>query len=166
VFNFLGPLANPGRVRRQVVGVSDPAMADKVAGVLQRRQARRALVVYGHDGLDELSTTGPSTVVDVEAGQTTTYVVDPRAFGLAPATRAELAGGDAAANAGLARAVLDGESGRHRDIVLLNAAAGLVVAGVSPDLAGGLQVAAEVIDDGRAGRVLDDLVRVSKEAAA
>jgi anthranilate phosphoribosyltransferase len=164
VFNFLGPLANPALVRRQVVGVSDPRMAERVVGVLASRGAERALVVYGHDGLDELTTADTSTVMDLSEDGVRTYVVDPGALGLARVTRAQLQGGDAATNAGLARAVLDGEPGPHRDIVLLNAAAGLVAAGVSPDLEAGLVAAASAIDDGRAARVLDELVRVSKEA--
>ncbi|HWW55232.1 MAG TPA: anthranilate phosphoribosyltransferase [Acidimicrobiales bacterium] len=164
VFNFLGPLANPARVRRQVIGVSDPAMAEKVVGVLQQRGAVRALVVYGHDGLDELTTADVSTVIDLSADGIRTYLVDPADLGLAPSRRDQLVGGDAATNAGLARAVLEGEPGPHRDIVTLNAAAGLIAAGVSHDLEGGLVAARASIDDGRAAQVLDDLVRVSKEA--
>ena len=166
VFNFLGPLANPARVRRQVIGVSDPAMAEKVVGVLQQRGALRALVVYGHDGLDELTTADLSTVVDLSADGIQSYVVDPGGLGLAPARREQLVGGDAATNAGLARAVLEGELGPHRDIVTLNAAAGLVAAGVCDDLEAGLVAARSSIDEGRAARVVDELVRVSKDAAA
>jgi anthranilate phosphoribosyltransferase len=166
VFNFLGPLANPGRVRRQVVGVSDPAMAERVVGVLQANGALRALVVYGHDGLDELTTTGPSTVLDLSPEGVHRYTVDPAQLGLALATRDQLVGGDAAANAVLARAVVDGEEGPHRDIVLLNAAAGLIAAGVSDDLAAGLVLAAAAIDSGRAAAVVADLIRVSRSAAA
>lgn len=165
VFNFLGPLANPARVRRQVIGVSDPAMAEKVVGVLQRRGAVRALVVYGHDGLDELTTADVSTVIDFSPSGIQTYVVDPAELGLAHSTREQLVGGDAATNAALARAVLEGTLGPHRDIVILNAAAGLVAAGVSDDLQTGLAAARASIDDGRAAQVVDDLVRVSKDAA-
>jgi anthranilate phosphoribosyltransferase len=165
VFNFLGPLANPGRVRRQVVGVSDPAMAERVVGVLEAKGALRALVVYGHDGLDELTTTDTSTVMDLGPDGVRTYAVDPVSLGLATATRDQLVGGDAAANAVLARAVLDGEAGPHRDIVVLNAAAGLVAAGVCDDLLAGLEVAGAAIDDGRAAGVLADLIRVSGSAA-
>jgi anthranilate phosphoribosyltransferase len=166
VFNFLGPLANPARVRRQVVGVSDPKMAEKVVGVLQSRGAERALVVFGHDGLDELTTTETSTVFDLSEDGVRTYAVDPSSLGLARVGLGDLVGGDAATNAGLARAVLDGERGSHRDIVALNAAAGLVAAGVCADLPAGLSLAFETIDSGRAAQVVDDLVRVSKEAAA
>ena len=165
VFNILGPLANPARVRRQVIGVSDPAMAEKVVGVLESRGALRALVVYGHDGLDELTTTDTSTVLDLSEEGIRTYVVDPTEIGVARVTREQLVGGDATTNAALARAVLEGERGPHRDIVLLNAAAGLVAAGLADDLEAGLAAGAAAIDDGRASRVVDDLVRVSKAAS-
>jgi len=170
VFNFLGPLANPARARYQVVGVSDPAMAETMTGVLAANGSVRAMVVYGHDGLDELSTTGPSTVHDLVArpdGTVTvrTLVVDPGQLGLAPADLKSLRGGDAAANAAAAKAVLRGEAGPHRDIVVLNAAAGLVVAGRAEDLVEGLGLAEASIDDGRAAEVLERLVTASVEAA-
>ncbi|MEO7837137.1 MAG: anthranilate phosphoribosyltransferase [Acidimicrobiales bacterium] len=166
VFNFLGPLANPARVRRQVVGVSDPAMAERMMGVLAARGAERALVLYGHDGLDELSTTGPSTVLDLAGGIVGTYDVDPSALGIAPATADDLRGGDAARNASIVRRVLAGELGAHRDIALLNGAAGILVAGLAGDLAEGLTLAERSIDDGRAAGVLDRLVAASNSAAA
>lgn len=166
VFNFLGPLANPARARRQVVGVSDPAMADKMVGVLQANGARHVMVVYGHDGLDELTTTGTSTVVEFvdEAGEyrLRTYDVDPTELGLARVAKAELLGGNADTNAAFARRVLDGALGAHRDIVLLNAAGGLVVAGQAADLAEGLVIAAESIDSGGAASCLEALVEVSQ----
>ena len=164
VFNFLGPLANPARVRRQVVGVSDPGMAERVAGVLQARGAVRALVVYGHGGLDELTTTDTSTVMDLSPQGVRTYVVDPTQLGLPTATREQLSGADPATNAALARAVLEGTPGAHRDLVLLNAAAGLVAAGRSDDLEAGLAVAARSIDDGAAAAALSNLIKVSGEA--
>lgn len=178
VFNFLGPLANPARPRRQVVGVSDPAMAEKVLGVLTANGAERAMVVYGHDGLDELTTTSTSTVLSFEGGSAgggggggsgggsvRTFVVDPAELGLAPASADALRGGSPGVNADLARRVLEGEPGAHRDIVLLNAAAAVVVAGLAVDLVEGLETAASSIDSGRAGEVLERLVQVSKEAA-
>ncbi len=199
-FNFLGPLANPARVRRQVVGVGDPAMAVKMAQVLAAGGALHALVVHGADGLDELSTTGPSTIYAWRApdpasaagidgasfapspgpGPTPAagpasmaapvlvepVTVDPAGLGLAPARLADLVGGDAATNAGFARRVLDGEAGPHRDIVLLNAAAGLVAAGVSAGLEAGLVSAAAAIDDGRAAAALDRLIQVSRREAS
>jgi len=165
VFNFLGPLANPARVRRQVVGVSDPRMAEKVLGVLQANGAEHALVVYGHDGLDELTTADLSTVHELDGGELRSYTVDPSQLGLAPAERADLIGGDPATNAAAARAVLEGRAGAHRDIVVLNAAAALVAAGVSPDLPTGVLAAQDSIDSGRAATALDDLVRVSRAAS-
>jgi anthranilate phosphoribosyltransferase len=196
-FNFLGPLANPARVRRQVVGVGDPAMAPKMARVLAAGGATRALVVHGADGLDELSTTGPSFVYDWNPATGSTgepaatsdpqsvstsadgrasggsdvadlarVTIDPGALGLAPARVEELAGGDAAANAVFARRVLAGEPGPHRDIVLLNAAAGLVAAGVADDLSAALIQAARAVDEGRAEAALERLVAVSCDAAS
>ncbi|MDQ4070137.1 MAG: anthranilate phosphoribosyltransferase [Actinomycetota bacterium] len=161
VFNFLGPVANPARVRRQVLGVSDPAMAEKLVGVLVSQGAERALVVYGHDGLDELSTITTSTVVELRDGEVRTYDVDPGALGLKPASLDDIQGGDPAHNAELARRVLDGEPGPKREFVLLNAAAGLVAAGVADDLAEGLEAATASVDEGRASAVLDRLVTVS-----
>lgn len=161
VFNFLGPLANPARVRRQVIGVSDPAMADKMMGALAARGTLRALVVFGHDGLDELSTTGPSTVLDLAGGTVRTYEVDPFALGLASAAAQDLRGGDAGENAAIVRRVLAGGTGPHRDIALLNGAAAILVAGLAGDLAEGLVLAGRSIDEGRAAGVLDRLVAVS-----
>lgn len=165
LFNFIAPLANPARPRRQVVGVSDPSLAEKMLAVLQRNGATSAMVVYGHDGLDELTTTTTSTVLELRDGQVQSITVDPVALGLPAATADQLRGGDAAANAELASRILAGERDPHRDIVLLNAAAGVVVAGLAADLAEGLEVAAAALDDGRAAGVLERLVATSKAAA-
>jgi anthranilate phosphoribosyltransferase len=161
VFNMLGPLANPAGVRRQVVGVADPAIAERMARVLAARGAERALVVHGHDGLDELTTTTTSSMLELIDGDLRETVVDPAALGLAVADPGALRGGDPATNAGLARAVLSGECGPHRDVVALNAAAGLLVGGVVPDLAEGIEAAYDAIDSGRAASVVDALVAVS-----
>jgi anthranilate phosphoribosyltransferase len=166
VFNFVNPLANPARPRRQVVGVSDPSLAEKMLGVLETNGATRAMVLYGHDGLDELTTTTTSTVLELRDGEIRTFVVDPATLGIEPADRAVLRGGDAAANAELARRILDGERGPHRDIVLLNAAAGIVTAGLADDLEPALQLAAESLDGGRAAGVLEKLTAASQAAAA
>jgi anthranilate phosphoribosyltransferase len=171
VFNFLGPLANPARPRRQVVGVSDPAMAEKVLGVLASNGATRAMVVYGHDGLDELTTTDRSTVLSLEggvegSGEVRTFVVDPVELGLDKVSLDVLRGGDPAQNAELARRVLAGETGPHRDIVLLNAAAAIAVAGLAPDLVAGLEAARASVDSGAAAAVLERLAAVSQQAAA
>jgi anthranilate phosphoribosyltransferase len=172
VFNFLGPLANPARARFQVVGVSDLSMAEKMLGVLRANGTRRAMVVHGADGLDELSTTGASTVLswssgdgDGEAAAVERTVVEPAALGLAPASLEDLRGGDAATNAAAARRVLEGERGAHRDIVVLNAGAALAVCGRARSLEDGLSLAQASVDSGRARAVLEGLVRVSGEAA-
>jgi anthranilate phosphoribosyltransferase len=170
VFNFLGPLANPARAQYQVVGVSDPRMADKMLGVLQANGARRAMVVYGDDGLDELSTTGTSSVLDLTvdeegAAEVRTKKVDPTDLGLARCELISLRGGGAAHNAEAVRRVLGGERGAHRDITMLNAAAGLVVAGLADNLEVGVDEAAAVIDDGRAASVLSRLIETSTAAA-
>ncbi len=171
VFNVLGPLANPARARHQVVGVSDPSMAEKMLGVLEANGARRAMVVYGHDGLDELSTTTTSSVFDLSVADdgsstTRTYAVDPAALGLKLVEKSDLCGGDAATNADIVRRVLGGELGPHRDIVALNAAAGLVVGGLAIDLIEGLERAQVAIDDGSAAGVLERLSSGSQAAAS
>jgi anthranilate phosphoribosyltransferase len=174
VFNFLGPLANPARVRRQLVGVSDPGMAPKMAGVLSATGSVHSMVVHADDGLDELSVTSPSTVLELvrSGGEGNgeaalhTWRLDPAALGFAPATLDDLRGGDASFNAQVVRAVLEGEQGPRRNIGVLNAAAALVVAGRSPDLADGLERATVSVESGRAAEVLADLVRVSVSAAS
>jgi anthranilate phosphoribosyltransferase len=163
VFNYLGPLANPAGVRRQVVGVSDPAMAERMVGVLHARGATRALVVHGHDGLDELSTSTTSTVHELAEDRVRTYVVDPQDLGIEP-HRGPVRGGDVATNVDLARRVLDGARGPHRDLVLLNAAAGLVAGGLTEDLIAGFDAAAAAVDSGAAATALTRLVAVSQAA--
>ncbi len=163
-FNFLGPLANPAGVKRQAVGVSDPAMAERMLAALERLGVERALVFHGHDGLDELTTTGPSTVHDLQDGSVQTYDVDPASLGLPVAAPSDLLGGDAAANAAVVRRVLAGEAGPARDIAVLNGAAALVVAGLAADLPDGLERACAAIDDGRAAAALDAFVHVSAAA--
>jgi anthranilate phosphoribosyltransferase len=168
VFNFLGPLANPARAQRQVVGVSDAAMAQKVVQVLRAGGSRRALVVYGHDGMDELTTTTTSSVLDfdIERGEEVNgYDVDPAGLGLEPASADDLRGGDAATNAAIVRSVLEGRSGPALDIVLLNAAAGLVAAGLAVDLAAGITLADKTINSGDAAAALERLVTVSQVAS-
>ncbi len=124
------------------------------------------MVFHGDDGLDELTTTTTSTVHELADGELRRATIDPLDFGLTRATAADLRGADAATNAQAVRAVLAGEKGRHRDIALLNASAALVVAGRTPDLAGGIDAAAASIDGGHAGAALTELVRISQEAAA
>jgi anthranilate phosphoribosyltransferase len=160
-FNLLGPMANPGRVRRQVIGVADPRFVEPIALTLQREGLARAWVVHG-DGLDELTTTGPSTVLALAEGAIEEFTIDPARLGLAPATADDLRGGEPDENAEVIRRVLGGQAGPHRDIVVLNAAAGLVVGGAVSDLGEGLERAEAALDDGRAQAALDALVRVSQ----
>ena len=169
VFNFLGPLINPARTRHQLVGVSDATMGPIMAGVLGATGSRHAMIVHADDGLDELSVTSLSSVLELRGDgsgefEVSDWRVDPAALGFAPATMADLRGGDAAFNARIIRSVLEGEQGARRDIGLLNAAAALVVAGAAADLGSGVEAAAESIDSGRAVAVLDALVATSQEA--
>jgi anthranilate phosphoribosyltransferase len=169
IFNFLGPLTNPSRTRYQLVGVSDPTMATTMATVLGSTGSRRAMIIYADDGLDELSVTSLSTVLELNGDgvgsfDLTEWRVDPIALGLAPATLDDVQGGNAIFNAQAIRSVLNGATGANRDIGLLNAAAGLMVAGRAADLTEGLVQAAQSIDSGRAEAALDALVSISQAA--
>jgi anthranilate phosphoribosyltransferase len=161
VFNSLGPMANPAGVRRQVIGVADWSLADRMIRVLAELGSERVLIVHGHDGLDELTTTTTSSVIELWDGEIRSYEVDPRDLGLGRAAPNDLRGADASANAEAGRRVLAGERGPHRDIVVLNAGAGLAAAGLADDIADGMELAAAAIDDGRAAGVLDRLIEVS-----
>ena len=163
-FNFLGPLANPAGVRRQAIGVSDPSMAERMIATLAELGADRALVFFGHDGLDELTTTTSSTVHDLREGSIRTYELDPTTFGLPIAAPGALAGGDAAGNAAVVHHVLSGQTGPVRDIAVLNAAAALVVAGLADEVGDGIELAQGSIDDGRAAATLEGFVRTSVAA--
>ena len=165
VFNLLGPMANPGRVRRSLIGVANPVFAERMLASLRIHGALKAWIVHGN-GLDELTTTAPSTVLSLEGDEVSSFTVDPVALGLAPAIPDELVGGDPAHNAEVVRRVFGGDHGPHRDIVLLNAAAGLVVADVASALEEGLVMAAAAVDDGRAASTLQSFVAVSQRCAA
>jgi anthranilate phosphoribosyltransferase len=165
-FNFLGPLANPAGVRRRVVGVSDRSMAERMARTLAELDVERAMVFCGGDGLDELTTTTVSDVWELDAGAVQTYSIDPVEYGIRAAEPDELLGGDAAANVAIAQRMLEGEPGAVRDIVALNAAAALVVAGTAKDLRAGLEQANTSIEAGKAAAVLETFVRTSASAAA
>lgn len=164
VFNLLGPMANPGRVRRQLIGVADPAFAERMVASLRSHGSVAAWVVHGN-GLDELSTTGSSQVLELRDGQTRTFTVDPTEYGLGLVRQDQLAGGSPDENAAAARAVLAGDHGPHRDIVVLNAGAALVVAGRADDLGAGIELAAATIESGAAAAALDRFVTASNEAA-
>ncbi|MGN6694781.1 MAG: anthranilate phosphoribosyltransferase [Aquihabitans sp.] len=166
VFNFLGPLANPARVRRQVTGVADGTMAERMVQVLAANGAERALVVYGHDGLDELTTTTTSTVHELRDGEVRTYDVDPAEFAIPLTTLDALRGDDPATNARLARQILDGTPGPGADIVALNAAAGLLAGDVVESWADGVEAARASLVEGKAAIALERLVAESQAAKA
>jgi anthranilate phosphoribosyltransferase len=161
IFNFLGPLANPAGARRQALGVADPAMVERMVEALGRLGSTRVIAFHGSDGLDELSTSGPSRVVELNDGEVGRWTIDPASLGLAPAPLSELAGGTADENAAAIRRILDGEPGPRRDIVLLNAAAGLVAAGLAADMEDGLAAAGAAVDDGRAAGSLERMIEAS-----
>lgn len=161
VFNFLGPLCNPARPYAQAVGVSDPRMLPLMAEVLARRGVR-AKLFRGQDGLDELTTTGISSVHDVRDGEIRETHLDPRDLGLSRATVDDLRGGDAEEGARIAHAVLAGETGPRRDVVLLNAGAALEIAGAAASIAEGMTIAARSIDEGAAAAALERWVAVSR----
>jgi anthranilate phosphoribosyltransferase len=161
IFNLLGPLANPAGVRRQLMGVFAAEWVEPLARVLGRLGSERAWVVHGADGLDELTTTGPSVVAEWDAGEVRVFEVTPEDAGLPRGRLEDLRGGDAEHNAEAVRAVLAGVRGPYRDAVLLAAAGALVVAGKSADLRAGAACAAEAIDSGRAARALEQLARIS-----
>ena len=171
VFNILGPLTNPAGAKRQLLGVYDARLASVMAEVAGRLGAERTFVVHGHPGMDEVSASGPTTVAefDVTIGSVRTYEITPEQVGIARSALADIAGGDAEANAALVRAVLEGEHGARRDVTLMNAAAALLAAGAVPDLAEGVVRARESIDSGRARDVLARLAatstRLAKEAS-
>ncbi|MGH6900092.1 MAG: anthranilate phosphoribosyltransferase [Geminicoccaceae bacterium] len=164
IFNLLGPLANPAGARRQLMGVFAGEWVEPIAHVLAQLGTERAWVVHGADGLDELSTTGPSQVAELCDGTVRTFEVTPEDGGLPRARVGDLKGGDATTNADALRALLDGLRGPYRDIVLLNGAAALIVAGRADDLAAGVARAAEAIDSGAAKAVLGALVAITNEA--
>jgi anthranilate phosphoribosyltransferase len=164
LFNLLGPICNPARVRHHVVGVFAPEWVLPIAEALRSLGSERAWVVHGHDGLDELSTTGSTTVAALADGKITTFEVTPEEAGLGRASLADLKGGDGTQNAKALRDLLAGAPGAYRDIVLLNTAAALIVAGRVASLKDGVAVAAEAIESGRAAAALEKLVSVSQSA--
>ncbi len=159
VFNLLGPLTNPARASAQVVGVYSADLVEKLAEALSMLGARRALVVHGADGLDEITITGPTRIGEVRDGQVRSYEVTPEEFGMQRASVEEISGGDAVENAAIVREVLAGKKSPRRDVVLLNSAAALVAAGKAEHLGDALPVAARSIDSGAAGKKLEALVR-------
>jgi anthranilate phosphoribosyltransferase len=165
-FNLLGPLTNPAAAARQLVGVPRPELTELVARSLALLGSERAWVVHGADGLDEVSTTGYTKVSECRDGAVNTFYVHPADFRMAKAVPAALKGGDARQNAVIARAVLAGERGAPRDIVLLNAGISLLIAGAVGDVAEGIDRAAAGLDSGAAADVLARLVAVSNTSVS
>lgn len=161
VFNVLGPLTNPARVKRQVVGVGRTELTETMAKVLSRLGAEHALVVHGLEGLDELSISGTSLVMESRDGGLSRYEIEPREFGLGIWPIKAIQGGSPAQNASIIRSVFDGESGACRDVLLLNSGAGLFVAGLAGDIATGVSMAADSIDSGAASGALTSLIELS-----
>jgi len=162
VFNILGPLTNPAGAQAQVLGVSDGTVAPKMAQVLQRLGCRHVLVMHGEDGLDEISISEKSNIWELKGDTLSSYAVAPEDFGLSRAKIEAIKGGTAADNAAMLRGVLQREKGPRRDIVLLNAAAGLVAGNLAENLADGVKLAEEVIDTGKAHQKLEQFIEVSQ----
>lgn len=163
IFNLLGPISNPAGAKRQLVGVFAPAWVKPIAEVLGKLGSERAWVVHG-EGLNELTTTGTSVVAALENGKVETFEVTPEQAGLERAKLSDLKGGEPGENAAKLRAILAGETGPVRDIVLLNAAAAFIVSGKAKDLRAGVALGAEAIKSGAAKRALDKLVAITNEA--
>ena len=164
VFNILGPLANPAGANMEVMGVYEEALVEPVAKVLCNLGVKNAMVVYGQDKLDEISMAAPTTVCEVKDGVFNSYTITPEQFGFTRCEKADLLGGTPQENAAITRAILNGEKGPKRDAVLMNAGAALYVAGKAASLAGGIGLAAEMIDSGKAKQKLEEFVRCSNEA--
>lgn len=162
IFNILGPLSNPAGAKRQLLGVYDGSLTEVMAEVLRALGAEHAFVVHGADGLDELSVTGSNRISQLRDGRVETYDLDPQQLGLARANIGDLAGGTADDNAAITKALLDGERGPKRDVVLLNTAAVLVAGDKAADFGDALTLAAESIDGGNARRKLDQLVEFTR----
>lgn len=162
VFNLLGPLTNPAGASAQVVGVYSLDLVEKLAEALSMLGLRRAMVVHGLDGLDEITISGPTRIAEVRGGEVHSYEVTPEEFGFDRASLEEISGGDAVGNAAVIREVLDGKKSARRDVVLLNAAAALVVAEKADHLQAAITIAAKSIDSGAAAKKLDAMVRFTR----
>lgn len=166
IFNLMGPLSNPAGAKRQLLGVFAKEWLEPIAQVLARLGSETAWVVHGSDGLDELTTTGASHVAQLKDGVVTRFDIEPAQAGLLLSSPSDLKGGDAATNAEALNAVLAGAHGAYRDIVLLNSAAALLVAGKAPDLSGAVALGRDAIDSGRARTVLDRLIAITNSGGS
>lgn len=165
LFNLLGPLSNPAGVKRQLLGVFDPRWLMPMAEALRDLGCEHAWVMWGEDGMDEITTTAPTRIAELRDGEIREFTVTPEDAGIDRAREEDLQGGDPDCNAAAIERLLDGETGPFRDIVLLNAGAALVISGLAADIAEGAAKAAAAIDDGRAGATLDKMVAISKGEA-
>ncbi|MDR3074535.1 MAG: anthranilate phosphoribosyltransferase [Candidatus Methanoplasma sp.] len=163
VFNILGPLTNPARPSMQLLGVYSESLVEPLAKVLSGLGVRRGFVVYGQDRLDEISVCAPTTVCEIRDGYYRSFEIRPEDFGIARCSMADLTGGSPEENAAITRSVLNGKIGPHRDAVLMNAGPALYIAGKAPDIMGGIELAAEIIDSGKAAEKLRDLAEASNE---
>jgi anthranilate phosphoribosyltransferase len=163
IFNLLGPLTNPASASIQLLGVYAPQLVETLAKVLNSLGSRRAIVVHGHDGLDELSTTGDNMIAELREGQIVTYTLNPEQLGLGITRLEELKGGTPKENAEITVELLQGKQEEKRDIVLLNASAALVAASKAPDFKTGIALAAESIDSGKALKKLQQLIDLSQK---
>ena len=161
VFNILGPLANPASANLQVMGVYDESLVEPLAKVLSNLGVKRALVVYGQDRLDEISASAETSVCEVKDGTFKSYTISPEQFGLTRCKKEELTGGTPDENAAITKAVLAGEQGARRTAVVLNAGAGLYVAGKADSIEAGVRLAEELIDSGKAEKKLEEFVKYS-----
>ena len=161
IFNILGPLANPASANLQVMGVYDESLVEPLAKVLSNLGVKRALVVYGQDRLDEISASAETSVCEVKDGTFKSYTISPEQFGLTRCKKEELTGGTPDENAAITKAVLAGEQGARRTAVVLNAGAGLYVAGKADSIEAGIRLAEELIDSGKAEKKLEEFVKYS-----
>lgn len=161
IFNALGPLTNPAGATRHLIGVYSRSLTGTLAEVLRTLESERAFVVHGLDGLDEITTTGPTQVSELNDGTVSTYEIKPEDLGISRASPGDLAGGSAETNAAILRRVLHGEPGPRLDVVLLNAAAAILAGGAADDLPSAVELAREAVDSGQAMDKLEELKRVS-----
>ena len=164
IFNVLGPICNPAGVKRLIVGVYARELIEPIANVLKNLGAEHVWVVHGHDGMDELTTTGATSIAELKDGQVRVFEITPADAGLDPARLSDLIGGDAEVNAAAIRRVLSGAREPFRDIALLNAGAALVVAGLADDLSAGVAKAAAAVDSGAAAAALERLIDITNAA--
>jgi anthranilate phosphoribosyltransferase len=163
IFNILGPLANPAGANRELLGVYDAELVEPLAKVLHNLGVKNAMVVFGQDGLDEISMSAPTSVCELRNGEFKSYVIEPEQFGFTRCKKEDILGGTPAENAKITRAILSGEPGPKRDAVLLNSGAAISIARPELSMADGIKIAREIIDSGKALKQLEQFITLSKE---